>query len=283
EISKQDAETMLMVAGEQRQVVQKLSRQKLTDHPATQISNFRWWSVVPLPVEVSDKAQYEFGDLYGEWKSNGDFKLEFQAPFWINSSSVNPHPTALGNSVQIGESTFEVDGLEIKSKISYEAGDVVEHIVVTNISGGGLYWPRKINSRKPYSAISFTIDYSKEKTWSDPDSLVIGLGGGCGGRYGCGPRRKPDASDLDRWFMAPGQTAEFSFRNKFDVQDFREEVYFYSREAIRGIDGIRGATHKFSVPLNYAPDFFPSSSKWDSISFDASFDKEKGYSHVICE
>ncbi|MBC8371691.1 MAG: hypothetical protein H8E25_16945 [Planctomycetes bacterium] len=284
-IKLEDAQKMWMVAGEQRVVHNRIDAAYFKGFSREQISKLRWWSIVPLASKDVKNMHHEYADIYGSWNDRGKFQLDFQPPFWNHTADLPQHYTALANKVMLGKHTEIFGGLQIDSELHYDAGDVVEKIKVTNISGGGLYWPAKIESKQPYASVDFTIDKQRVHSWKgDPEDCVIGIGGGSGGRFGCGHRRsRPNADELDSWFMAPDASKVFEVRNTFDVQQFRDTVFYYSRDAIRGVDRVKGAKHSFHVALNYPPDFFPRSSKWKEKSFEASFSKDEGYSHILCE
>ncbi|HIA38682.1 MAG TPA: hypothetical protein EYN86_04155 [Planctomycetes bacterium] len=283
-IKLEAAQQMLMVAGEQRIIESKIDADYFKGFKREQISRLRWWSIVPLPSTSPNDMRHEFGDIYGSWNDRGKFNLEFQAPFWNNTSDLDPHPTALANKVLLGKHQEVFGGLQVYSELHYDSGDVVEKIVVTNISGGGLYWPRKISSNKAFSAIEFAIDQNYGQSWEEePEEFPI-LCGGAAGRYGCGHRGgKPSVATLDKWFMAPDESVEFTIRNKFNVSEFRDSIYYVSRQAIRAVSKVNGATHSFSEALNFPPEYYPASSKWNKKSFTASFDRDEGYSHILCE
>ena len=279
----ENAQQMLMVAGEQRIIECKIDASYFRGFERKQISNLRWWSIVPLPGQTPADMCHEYGDIYGSWNDRGKFSLKFEAPFWDNTSEVAKPGTALANKVMLGKHTEMIDGLQFYSELHYDAGKVVEKIIVTNVSGGGLYWPRNMKSRKPYASLSYTIDKNRIKSWQENDDWLV-IGGGCGGRYGTrGRHGKPTAADLDSWFIAPDESVEFNVSNNLDISNFRRQVYSYSRDAIRGISSVDGAHHLFHVALNYPPEFYPNSSKWKKKSFFASFDKDDGYSHILCE
>ncbi|MFT7516245.1 MAG: hypothetical protein ACI84O_000018 [Myxococcota bacterium] len=282
-IKIEDAQRMLMVAGEQRIINVSVAEDYFSDIRRDQISSLRWWSVVPLASISPIEMQHAFGDLYGSWSDRGKFKLEFQAPFWNNASSVAKFKTALRNKVKLGEHREIIGGLQIDSELHYDSGDIIEKITVTNISDGVLYWPRSIDSSESYAPIDFTLVYANELSW-DIEECSSSMSFGCGGVFiDRHSRSKPTAADLDRWFMQADEVFEYQSRTKFDPVDFREMIYLHGRGAIRGVDHIRGARHTIREALNYPPEVFPSSPKWKRKSFRASFAKDEGYSHILYE
>ncbi|MDE0585610.1 MAG: hypothetical protein OSB63_03245 [Planctomycetota bacterium] len=283
-VEQEHLQACLMVPGEQRVIRNSIDAEYFEGADGKDIYSLRWWSIVPLPNLSTEKQRYEFADLYGTFHSDGRFDLKLESPFWVNMPGLDKPDTALAKHVELGRNSEVIEGMRFDSVLRYEAGAVVETITTTNISGGGLYWPQKVKSRFSRYPLSYTIDQSRDQSWMAIGSPLIafGCGGGIGGCYGR-RKSKPDAADFDRWFVAPGQSFTHQSFKKFDSSQFRDLVFDYGRKAIRGISRVRGAVHTTNIPLNYPPEFFPHEEEWPRISFEASFDKDKGYSHLRCE
>ncbi len=283
-LEQEQLQACVMVPGEQRVIRNSIDAEYFEGAEGKDIYSLRWWSIVPLPNLSTEKQHYEFADIYGTFHRDGHFDLRLETPFWVDMPGLDKPPTALANHVELGRTSEVIEGMRFDSVLHYQAGAVVETITTTNISGGGLYWPQKVKSLFSRHPLSYTIDQSRDQSWiaMELPLISIGCGGGSGGRYG---RRKPkpDATDLDRWFVAPGQSFTHQSLREFDSEQFRDLVFDYGRKAIRGISRVSGAVHTTNIPLNYPPEFFPHEEEWPRISFEASFDILNGYSHLRCE
>jgi hypothetical protein len=283
-LEQEQLQACVMVPGEQRVIRNSIDAEYFEGAEGKDIYTLRWWSIVPLPNLSTEKQHYEFADIYGTFHRDGHFDLRLETPFWVDMPGLDKPPTALANHVELGRTSEVIEGMRFDSVLHYQAGAVVETITTTNISGGGLYWPQKVKSRFSRYPLSYTIDQSRDRSWMAMEFplISIGCGGGIGGCYG---RRKPkpDATDLDRWFVAPGQSFTHQSLREFDSEQFRDLVFDYGRKAIRGISRVSGAVHTTNIPLNYPPEFFPHEEEWPRISFEASFDILNGYSHLRCE
>jgi hypothetical protein len=283
-LEQEQLQACVMVPGEQRVIRNSIDAEYFEGAEGKDIYSLRWWSIVPLPNLSTEKQHYEFADIYGTFHRDGHFDLRLETPFWVDMPGLDKPPTALANHVELGRTSEVIEGMRFDSVLHYQAGAVVETITTTNISGGGLYWPQKVKSRFSRYPLSYTIDQSRDRSWMAMEFplISIGCGGGIGGCYG---RRKPkpDATDLDRWFVAPGQSFTHQSLREFDSEQFRDLVFDYGRKAIRGISRVSGAVHTTNIPLNYPPEFFPHEEEWPRISFEASFDILNGYSHLRCE
>jgi hypothetical protein len=283
-IEQEHLQACVMVPGEQRVIRNSMDAEYFEGAEGKDIYSLRWWSIVPLPNLSTEKQHYEFADIYGTFHRDGHFDLRLETPFWVDMPGLDKPPTALANHVELGRTSEVIEGMRFDSVLHYQAGAVVETITTTNISGGGLYWPQKVKSRFSRYPLSYTIEQSRDRSWMAMEFplISIGCGGGIGGCYG---RRKPkpDATDLDRWFVAPGQSFTHQSLREFDSEQFRDLVFDYGRKAIRGISRVSGAVHTTNIPLNYPPEFFPHEEEWPRISFEASFDILNGYSHLRCE
>jgi hypothetical protein len=283
-LEQEQLQACVMVPGEQRVIRNSIDTEYFEGAEGKDIYTLRWWSIVPLPNLSTEKQHYEFADIYGTFHRDGHFDLRLETPFWVDMPGLDKPPTALANHVELGRTSEVIEGMRFDSVLHYQAGAVVETITTTNISGGGLYWPQKVKSRFSRYPLSYTIDQSRDRSWMAMEFplISIGCGGGIGGCYG---RRKPkpDATDLDRWFVAPGQSFTHQSLREFDSEQFRDLVFDYGRKAIRGISRVSGAVHTTNIPLNYPPEFFPHEEEWPRISFEASFDILNGYSHLRCE
>lgn len=267
----------LMVSGEQRTVKTSINKEYFSGIKLNSISSLRWWSIIALPSTNASETRHEFGDLYGSWDGRGKFRLQFQAPFWNNNSDIPKSETALANNVKLGKHREIIDGLQIDSELHYESGDVLEIITVTNISGGSLYWPRSIESRGYVGSIDFTLDHDRRLPYTATGGCIIV------GRHPSRAEIKVSAEDIDSLLMRPNEVFEYRSRIMFNASNFRDSICMFGRDAIRGISRVRGARHTISKPLNYQPEAFPKPFKWDKKTFKASFDKDKGYSHILCE
>ena len=283
-IEQEHLQSCLMVPGEQRVIRNSIDAEYFEGAEGKDIYSLRWWSIVPLPNLSTVKQHYEFADIYGTFHRDGRFDLRLETPFWVDMPGIDKPETALANHVELGRKSEVIEGMKFDSVLHYQAGAVVETITTTNISGGGLYWPQKFKSRFPKYPLSYTIDQSRDRSWVAMEFplISIGCGGKISGRFSS-RKAKPDATDLDRWFVAPGQSFTHQSFRKFDSSQFRDLVFDYGRKAIRGISRVSGAVHTTNIPLNYLPEFFPHEKGWPTISFEASFDKDKGYSHLRCD